>query len=934
MENKLIEMEATLNAASSWFDNYPLTNESLNEFLLRMKNAFPNLNLVDAYDRINAMHMISMVGNNSKMDDGTHEEWFNETIDNGLNREIEWHYWKFYEQYLKEKKRIPKSVVTSMAKVTSEILAKLEDPEREGPWDRRGLVMGSVQSGKTGNYTGLVAKALDSGYKFIVVLTGTHNSLRTQTQIRLNDELLGFDTEKVMEISNLSGHHRIGVSKRYPEHRGWKDIQTLTTKNEKGDFKKKQATSVSPRLDSPNVLIIKKNTSILKNLNEWIGVYANADGGKVRDSPLLVIDDECDQASINTKKMEKNESTGEAINDPTLTNERIRELLNLFDKSSYIGYTATPYANIFIHSKTKHDRLGPDLFPRNFIFSLNRPDDYIGPEEYFGLQDNEDGEPSETLPLNNCIKDSELIFPSPHKKDLMVTQIPHSLKIAVKKFLLASTARMLRQTSNPHNSMLVHVTRYTAVQGKVSVLIQKELQKLKNRIGDSNDDLDDLHKLWDGNKEPNDQYGLSFTNTTKKLIQLNRAEEKDIHSWAEIKQLLPKMIQKIQVKEINGAAKDTLQYKQAEEAAEGKNLPWERRGIHIIAVGGDKLSRGLTLEGLTISYYLRPSGMYDTLMQMGRWFGYRSGYLDLCRIFTLKEITSWFQQIATAEKDLKEQFIEMANSGATPEEFGLAVREDPGYLLVTNAGKRRDTLVFNLSYSGKCPETIVLRGGEEVSNHNLEILNGLVKSVEIEGERDITEEQNYHWKKVPKKLIQHFLRGYKGHFSGIDSTSIADFIQLQSSKDLEHWDVVIINKKDSARYINCGEYEFGTVQRKCTTRDDNKITIQRIVNRTDEMLDFIKPKRISLQKLYKEENHGKISITGSFIRRFRPRSRGLLIIYGVSDTENDDQEKYYGGVGDFPYYGFGVSFPKPESYDVQFETIRRRANSVDIEERF
>ena len=100
------------------------------------------------------------------------------------------------------------------------------------------------------------------------------------------------------------------------------------------------------------------------------------------------------------------------------------------------------------------------------------------------------------------------------------------------------------------------------------------------------------------------------------------------------------------------------------------------------------------------------------------------------------------------------------------------------------------------------------------------------------------------------------------------------------------------------------------------------------------MLDFSKPKRISLKKLYKEENPGKTSITGSFIRRFRPRSRGLLIIYGVSDTENDDQEKYYGGVGDYPYYGFGVSFPKPESHDVKFETIRRRANSVDIEERF
>ena len=158
------------------------------------------------------------------------------------------------------------------------------------------------------------------------------------------------------------------------------------------------------------------------------------------------------------------------------------------------------------------------------------------------------------------------------------------------------------------------------------------------------------------------------------------------------------------------------------------------KGIHIIAVGGDKLSRGLTLEGLTVSYYLRPTTMYDTLMQMGRWFGYRPGYLDLCRINTTSDLVESFAQIASAEKDLIEQFKEMARLGATPEEFGLAVREEPGMLVVTNAGKRRDTLKIDLSFAGKCKETIVLR--TDSSSHNMKVLEKLIKAVSNTGVKD------------------------------------------------------------------------------------------------------------------------------------------------------------------------------------------------------
>ncbi len=914
---------ATLNtvitASSTWFSTHPFTDQSLKDFLGRMKLSFPELDEVAAYERINELHNISMVGITASMEDNDdHEPWFNTTINDGLNREIEWHYWKYYVDYLKQKKNpIPEKVLLELDNVTSQVLSKLEDPDREGAWDRRGLVMGSVQSGKTGNYTGLVAKAIDCGYKFIVILTGTHNSLRSQTQVRLNQELLGYNLEKMQDIS-AGASYRVGVGKRFSLHRGHREIQTLTTSSEKGDFKKKQASSVNPILDGINVLIIKKNTSILKNLNEWIGVYASADGGKVKDIPLLIIDDECDQASVNTKKTKTEAETDEVINDPTKTNEKIRSLLNLFNKSAYVGYTATPYANIFIHSEKIHKDLGRDLFPRNFIFSLTRPSNYIGPEEFFGLTDEDDME-KPPLPLSTTVRDAELIFPPKHKKDHPVNQLPYSLKYAVKQYLMSCAARLLRQTSNVHNSMLVHVTRYTAVQNSVSELIKKELQILKNRIGDSDDELEDLQKIW------NDD----FIPTTKKMISLERANDSYLHSWEEINKALAKMILKIQVKQINGSAKDTLQYKEAEDASEGKNLPWEKRGIHIIAVGGDKLSRGLTLEGLTISYYLRASTMYDTLMQMGRWFGYRPGYIDLCRINTTSDLMENFAQIATAEKDLIEQFKEMARAGATPEEFGLAVREDPGMLVVTNAGKRRDTLKIDLSFAGKCKETIVLR--TDSSRHNMEVLEKLIKATINTGERNEQEVQNIHWKKISKEIVIEFLRGYKGHFSGVDSKEVADFISLQSENELVEWDLVIVSKRPKKgqlpREIKCGGISFNAVQRRCTFKDENKIVLQRIVNRTDEMLDFSEDYQKEMKDKFAEENEGRTAITGAFMRRFRPLSRGLLLIYGVSDAENEDEALLFGDVNDHPYYGFAASFPTNKTGQ-RLGTIAKRANVV------
>jgi len=900
-----------LSAAASLFQAMEVTDTNVSIFIdaqvagCKMMNLEVDRNKI--FEKIIENHSISLAGEHTVMSvDENHEKWFNSDSGAGFDRVIDWHYWKYYKKYLIETKNIPLKVVNETDAVTSKILSCLEDPTRDGQWDRRGLVMGSVQSGKTGNYTGLIAKAIDSGYKFIVILTGTHNSLRSQTQTRINEELLGYDLEKLQNI-NQGSLSRIGVGSVFRVHRGLKEIQTLTTAQEKGDFKRKQAESVSPMLTNRHVLIIKKNVSILKNLNQWLKFAA--EGGIVKDVPMLVIDDECDQASINTKKTETDDS-GNAIDAPTLTNMRIRELLNQFQQSAYIGYSATPYANIFIHSKRKHETLGSDLFPRHFIFNLTRPSNYIGPEEYFGLKNNDPSE-NESLPLTKYVKDSELIFPPKHKKDLPVEQIPPSLKKAVKTYILSCVAKLIRETSNPHNSMLVHVTRFTAVQGKVATLIRNELQTLVNRVGDDGDELEDLQAIWE--KE--------FIPVTNKLIKLNRSKKKDKITWDEIHKNIPTIISKIEVKEVNGSAKDTMQYKQAEENAKGKNLPWEKRGIHIIAIGGDKLSRGLTLEGLTISYYLRPSSMYDTLMQMGRWFGYREGYLDLCRIFTTKEIIQNFQQISSAEKNLKEQFAEMARQGATPEEFGLAVQEDPGLLTVTNSGKRRDTDLLDISFSGKQKETVAFDPSARKSNNST--LLELLKSCDDKGTRDVKETQNLQWRGVPKEVIETFLNTHKSHYdSGFKSKDIGKFVTLQTGTDISTWNVVVINLVSSKREIEIGKYKFGAVKRSAKDySNEKKLAIGRIGDPNHELLDFSAAERTVILDGFKKSPEK--NITGYYIRGHRPSERGLLLIYGIADL-SEDTEHSYGGEKEEPYYGYAIGFPRNN----EMKKLRMRVNDV------
>lgn len=318
------------------------------------------------------------------------EEWVRKRDD------ISWTYSDSYELFLKQERWHP-NVVQSLSDVGVRILGHLQDPMSEGEWDRRGLVIGHVQSGKTANYMGLIAKAADAGYKFIIVIAGIHNNLRKQTQERIDEGFVG-------RLSDHGNRVNVGVGLAH----GYQHPATLT--NIYDDFNKKTAAQSGWKLNDfskPIILVIKKNVKTLQALHTWLSEM-NAQGGRIADVPMLMIDDEADNASINTNKEDL---------DPTKTNEMIRRVLGLFMKSCYVGYTATPFANIFINPDSYDEDARNELFPRDFIYCLDAPNTYFGPEKVFL-----DDDTSATIlePIGDC----EEYLPFTHKKNHDLSELP------------------------------------------------------------------------------------------------------------------------------------------------------------------------------------------------------------------------------------------------------------------------------------------------------------------------------------------------------------------------------------------------------------------------------------------------------------------------------------------------------------------------------
>lgn len=855
---------------------------------------------------IEAMTAVFQERSMALVDSKGHEPWLPEA-----KNDRAWDFWERYRRYLEDVVKLPPWVVRRLDQSSDEVLSQLEDPRRPGPWRRQGLVIGQVQSGKTGQYIGLAAKAVDAGYRFIVVLAGIHNDLRSQTQLRIDEGLLGFDTQH-QNRSNEAGRSRAIGAGAMPLAKKL-DIASPTSSAEKGDFGLATAKAINFPLGSfPVVLVVKKHYKILEYLRNWVIDVHGTEGTNgdrvVKDLPLFVIDDEADNASINTVR--------DPEADPTKTNAAIRKLIKSFDKAAYVGYTATPFANIYIDPNVDNEANGEDLFPYSFIRSLPSPSNYLGPERVFGLQaDDEDEQDVEPLPLVRHVDDASTWLPTNHKSgDSPGDRLPQSLREAIFSFVLACAARRARGQTKVHNSMLVHVTRFTAVQTLVRDQVDDHLRliidMIRDRYGKGPELRAELRTLWE----------RDFVSTTDRFP----ADEAQRLTWEQVSEQLLPALRKIQVKTVNGTSKDALDYYEN-----------RRNGLSVIAIGGQKLSRGLTLDGLTVSYYLRVSKTYDTLLQMGRWFGYRPGYEDVCRLYTTSALEDAYVEVTAATDELRREVEEMSALSLTPKDFGLKVRASSLGLTVTAANKMRQSTKILLSYSGEGPETVIFKLADRTVENNFRALETLVRRLDEISEPE-TEDSGgkVKWGGVPPEVVSEFIASYETDRMAqrVRPRLIAKYVeQCAKVGELGHWTVCLVGSTTSKISRDIAGHTVGLVKRQAlneTYRSEGRYTIRRVLSPPDELIDLDAGQEAAAREAARRaaEKADRASApktpAGPHIRRQRRTEQGLLLIYPIRLPEAAEGEVTT------PLVGFQVSFPHSE-YQSKTEYI---ANTVWLQE--
>lgn len=707
------------------------------------------------------------------MDDGTyitddsdgHQSWF---IPN--KGSIDFYYWLRYKTYLETQKGWPQAVTTKLDKTTDEIVDLLGNPHKK-EFQRRGLVLGDVQSGKTANYTAICNKVSDAGYKVIIVLAGIQENLRVQTQERLDAEFAGRQSKYSLIVNKKKDTPKnipVGVG-IIPPVDPRKRITCFTSVST--DFNKNVVIGNDLSLhniEGTALFVVKKNSRILNNLLEWLLENNAETNNKIADMPLLVIDDEADNASVNTK--------GE--DDPTAINIAIRSILASFNQASYLGVTATPFANIFINPETV-DGKPDDLFPRNFIYSVPAPPNYIGMDAIFGNGSEEDWDIRSEAPYSKSVEtilneEQESYFKFRHKQALAdeLLSLPPSLYEAMRYFLLVNGIRDQKSIDqNTHRSMLINVSRFIKVQNKVSELAYFWLNSVVSDIRNySKCNYDDAMKI----------YSIQQLYATWNKFGLAKISKLD---WPDfLKNQLLKSVAGIEVRCVNGSRN-----------TEGLNyFAYKETGLRVIAVGGNCLSRGLTLEGLTVSYFYRNTKMYDTLLQMGRWFGYRSNYEDLFKIWMGEDAVDWYGYITDATNELKREIDRMNSLNLTPSDFGLKVRQDPNSLIVTarNKMKHGNKVRIPVSVTGRLLETPRLSADPIILRKNQDLCKSFIRKIDA-NKRDNHFHQNaYIWHDIDKETIINFISEFQSHswHLAYQGKALAEYID---SSNLDKWDVAI-----------------------------------------------------------------------------------------------------------------------------------------------
>lgn len=732
---------------------------------LRNSDFFPNLAenvYIDALNTAIRTIEIEIGSSHTIVSDQKHVQWFDNYYKNlGISR------WDRYLDYLIHQKKFPKKVVYSMQENLFKITDLLGDPTGE-PFVRKGLIVGDVQSGKTANYVGLMNLATDVKYKVIIVLTGTTNSLREQTQLRIEDGL------------GKSGYN-LGVKSIRNSEYAFDDPAYLTSFE--SDFNTNSRKNFQQSIETttvPIVLVTKKNPTSLKNIYEWLSTYSKKKGNSHINSSLLLIDDEADFASVNTNEPEQ---------DPTSINRQIRDILNLFTHNSYIGFTATPYANIFINPDDDVEMYDQDLFPKDYIYILGESEEYIGVQKIFSEDEAIATKRNMLVELDEqCV---ENYLKLKHKKTDKFKNMSPSMKTAVNLFFIGNTIRDIRGDTKSHRSMLLNISRFKDFHSQIRDVVLEYVEELKKDI-----------RLY-GKLPYEEAIQVPNIESLKKSYETHYEGKlkKRNYKFEDILPYLNDSVYRIKVAIFNSDEKE-VDY-----------LLNDDEGERVIVIGGFSLSRGLTLEGLMISYYYRNSVMYDSLLQMGRWFGYREGYDDLCKIFMTPKVISDFRFISLATQELKEDLeTNSKKKGITPKDFGIKVRTGQAGLIITARNKMKSgkLITAKANFSKEILETTTMNLLD--NDHNDKNKQMIVSFIEENKEKIVNDmypnnnRNTFGLVDLEKIRIIEFIQNFISENTGskYDSDLITRWLRENHNVELNNWDMAFVNGDASNT-----EYDFG-----------------------------------------------------------------------------------------------------------------------------
>jgi hypothetical protein len=871
--------------------------DAISEIATAMSGLYPitEADRVHVRDRLLARFLVTMEIGVSVATQ--HQPWLADARRSG---QVSDRYWARYRAFVAQS--LGDAVIRSLDASTDRIVDFFGDPRSPAPFQRRGLVMGDVQSGKTANYIGLCCKAADAGYRLVILLTGTIEHLRKQTQARLDKGFVGFETRTASVRGAVPRKlYGVGMIDAQPQ------VQVLTTTE--SDFSTILAAQVAIHIDGsaiPTLLVTKKNQNNLKNIIEWISGSLTAQ--RKLQAPILVIDDEADNASVNTA----------AGDDPNRINRQIRELLGLSQKATYIGVTATPFANAFTRHDSYHAMVGDDLFPKEFIYSLDPPSNYIGAARLFGDLAH-DAPPSgyEFIPID----DAEEWLPLKHKISAEVSGLPGSLKAAICRFVVAVAIRDIRGSEmDKARSMMVNASRFTRVQNDIQARILEFMQTLKGDV---------------------EVYGGSARFDRLPSAQLLRA------AYDEIVRQRARITSAAVVPEweqVRSELKNTLVDRRISVDAVNSNnsvgaltfAGGERR----IVVGGNSLSRGITLDGLCVSYFHRKPLAKDTILQMGRWFGYRDGYEDLCALYISDDSQAAFAEAVETSNELRELIVQMNELGQTPEYFGLRVRHHPGSLAITARNKMRHAaeLESTISFSGTLEETRRLSIAD--CDHNLAATARFCERLRDRWQLDDASTAIVA-RQVPKAQVADFIAEYRFHHhmfafqpnvSGsspaaemIRSAETSQRVAGHECVDMTQWDVAIVQGDEPAQVLPGILLQVKPRKRTCAEAEGTKTLLvsgnrARLCDRTDEA--------IGLDRLSRSEVASSVSpkqVSGQQYRNLRSRKIGrpLLIVNFIRPSV----EKPAGKEPPPLLVGLGLSFPYFDDLDA-INTVHYRINTV------